>query len=262
MHKGVGSLVFGNYLATYYGALKNNNVGEYNPDRIPEIEENPLINATAYNRIASLYDHLFKWVDSMNLAGGKKDVVEIVIIGVGSNTSSKRNWKGDVIRSTGFSPQVVEILAVLSELKNLKVNLTLIDKNEQSLDSAIDLEKYDVSLLLDNAACWEQDVSTRLLQCLRNIFPTEKLESKQLSASRNRLRHIKINTYCIDIREMAFPKMKADMIISTYVFQYLFKDDESLLAQNFLMQITQSLAPHGQLMMSDSYARFFIVHGI
>ena len=224
---------------SFYGALKVLNPVEPTPEVITGD-----IDTTSYNRIPELNRSVMAWVDEANTKSTLLDPpLEVVIIGVG-NTAYLR--ESNILHTYG-SPQVTEVLIALSAIKNRRVNLTLIDRNQKSLAAAINIDGYELSPYFqgtqkDSALC------PQLKKCLERVTIFDET-TRSYKIDKRKLKHIKINTFCADVVDLNFPPHKSDLIIHTFVLQYL----ESNKLRRVFCDITNSLKPLGKIITTDAY---------
>jgi hypothetical protein len=226
--------VFGPLSESYYGALKNRNPALEVPEIITGV-----IDTTAYNRIPSLQTRLFAWIDEVN-ATLSDDVLEVVIVGVGNSAYVVVN--SEHIRKQG-SPQVIETLVALIAINHRKINLTLIDRNPKSLAMAANFAEFDFSPYFLGVA-----ISAELKECMEKVCIYDEAK-KTYRADINKFRHIKINTFCVDITKIKFPLHRADMLITTFTMIYL---DENK-TDGVLCNMMNSLKPRGKMITTNGY---------
>lgn len=243
--RGGNTKVFGLPEKSFYGKLvrlnhSQPNVQQSQSDNIYSTLHN-IVNTTDFNREPEVLERIFHWIDDHHLS--KKTIsdepFEIVIIGVGNSIETGGG--------TG-APQLIEILAILSMLKHCKINITLIDFNQESLRQALLVSEYILDSYLKDKNSFKKELDNRLYECIKSVSMVDKI-SHSYRFDIDKIKHIKLNGFCADLHNINFPSHSADLIITTNTLIYMDKTKLKFIFQNILLSLKDS----GRFITSEGF---------
>ena len=129
--------------------------------------------------------------------------------------------------------------------------MTLIDRNQKSLESAVNIHSCDVNVYFEKFHS-NKIVCPELKRCFERVCIRDDRNGLSWRIDGSKLKHIKIATVCSDITEVEFPSNKADILISTRTLQYLRCDKLGTVFSG----MTNSLKPSGRMITTDHFVQY------